>query len=162
MVWCVPCRNRIDSCDYHAPVPCECIEPKCERFRNLPLTVVFTLTTPSYHSSPTLVTPTYLISNHYRDGGARAHFYNPTKGEWVTWVNMLPQLQIPDEATMGDIVVPNAYTAQYNSLLTLLLNRDKKVGLLRRSKTRATSSPSIAITYSLASVTVRKTQECRS
>lgn len=39
---------------------------------------------------------------------------------------MLPELQIPDAATMGDIVVPNAYTAQYNSLLTLLLNRDKK------------------------------------
>lgn len=61
-----------------------------------------------------------------RDGGARAHFYNPSRGEWVQWVNMLPDLQIPDAATMGDIVVPNAYTAQYNSLLTLLLNRDKK------------------------------------
>lgn len=62
-----------------------------------------------------------------RDGGPRAHFYNPSRGEWVQWVNMLPELQIPDAATMGDIVVPNAYTAQYNSLLTLLLNRDKKV-----------------------------------
>ncbi|CAM9242983.1 unnamed protein product [Ectocarpus fasciculatus] len=61
-----------------------------------------------------------------RDGGPRAHFYNPSRGEWVQWVNMLPELQIPDAATMGDIVVPNAYTAQYNSLLTLLLNRDKK------------------------------------
>lgn len=40
---------------------------------------------------------------------------------------MLPQLQVPDGATMGDIVVPNAYTAQYNSLLTLLLKRSKKV-----------------------------------
>ena len=61
-----------------------------------------------------------------RDGGPRAHFYNPSRGEWVQWVSMLPDLQIPDAATMGDIVVPNAYTAQYNSLLTLLLNRDKK------------------------------------
>eukprot|EP00903_Cladosiphon_okamuranus_P016611 g15323.t1 len=61
-----------------------------------------------------------------RDGGARAHFYNPSRGEWVQWVNMLPELQIPDAATMGDIVVPNSYTAQYNSLLTMLLNRDKK------------------------------------
>lgn len=40
---------------------------------------------------------------------------------------MLPELKIPDTAEMGDIVVPNAYTAQYNSILTLLLNRDKKV-----------------------------------
>lgn len=69
-----------------------------------------------------------------RDGGPRAHFYNPSRGEWVQWVNMLPELQIPDAATMGDIVVPNAYTAQYNSLLTLLLNRDKKVNV-RRSPT---------------------------
>ena len=45
---------------------------------------------------------------------------------------MLPPLEIPDEAKMGDIVVPNAYTAQYNSLLTLLLNRDKKVGVWPR------------------------------
>lgn len=56
----------------------------------------------------------------------RGHFYNPSRGEWTQWVHMLPELQIPDAATMGDIVVPNAYTAQYNSLLTLLLNRDKK------------------------------------
>lgn len=42
---------------------------------------------------------------------------------------MLPPLEIPDEVEMGEIVVPNAYTAQYNSLLTLLLNRDKKVGV---------------------------------
>lgn len=62
-----------------------------------------------------------------REGDARAYFYSPVKGEWIPWVNMLPELEIPDAAEMGDIVVPNAYTAQYNSLLTLLLNRDKKV-----------------------------------
>lgn len=70
----------------------------------------------------------FLHDNAVRDGGARAHFYNPSRGEWIQWINMLPPLEIPDEAKMGDIVVPNAYTAQYNSLLTLLLNRDKKVG----------------------------------
>lgn len=69
-----------------------------------------------------------------RDGGARAHFYNSSRGEWVQWVNMLPDLQIPDTASMGDIVVPNAYTAQYNSLLTLLLNRDKKVRAVGRGR----------------------------
>lgn len=68
------------------------------------------------------------LDRERRDGGARAHFYYPSRGEWIQWVNMLPELQIPEGATMGDIVVPNAYTAQYNSLLTLLLNRDKKVG----------------------------------
>lgn len=47
---------------------------------------------------------------------------------------MLPELLIPDRAEMGDIVVPNAYTAQYNSLLTLLLNRDKKVQRYGRRK----------------------------
>lgn len=62
-----------------------------------------------------------------RAGGIRAHFYCPKSGDWIPWVEMLPQLQVPDEATMGDIVVPNAYTAQYNSLLTLLLKRSKKV-----------------------------------
>lgn len=75
--------------------------------------------------------PTVLpVSCNGRDGGARAHFYNASRGEWVQWVHMLPELKIPDEATMGDIVVPNAYTAQYNSLLTLLINRDKKVSQL--------------------------------
>lgn len=49
----------------------------------------------------------------------------------MRWVDMLPQLKIPDGAAIGDIVVPNAYTAQYNSLLTLLLSRNKKV--IRRS-----------------------------
>ncbi|CAM9229232.1 unnamed protein product [Discosporangium mesarthrocarpum] len=62
-----------------------------------------------------------------KEGDARNYCYSATKGEWVPWVSMLPELNIPAGTPMGNIVVPNAYTAQYNMLLQLLLTRNKKV-----------------------------------
>jgi len=48
-------------------------------------------------------------------------------GRWKTWVEILPKIDIAPGTLYSNIVVPNAYTAQYGFLLDLLLQRDKKV-----------------------------------
>ncbi|CAM9368513.1 unnamed protein product [Chrysoparadoxa australica] len=56
----------------------------------------------------------------------RSYCYQPSIRKWVQWVDMLPTLSLDAGTSFSDIVVPNAYTAQYTMLLGLLLSQDRK------------------------------------
>jgi dynein heavy chain len=55
------------------------------------------------------------------------YVHNDGTGKWKSWTDTLPKFEIAPGTLYSNIVVPNAYTAQYGYMLDLLLKHDKKV-----------------------------------